>query len=332
MTNQDGKPPKTADLFSRAPILEPAINATTAGDDENPPLTVVVAPTAVGDITNVDPEIRTTLLSEKFQPNFWIPTLPAKLYHSNDKSHEISQDGKAVFVYRVTVSMDLHKRVNTRVDAVQVLKEIFGKIKAVDPTAILVPVRNQGQETNSINKGIYIPTGKEKILDYLSHSFSRNNWLGYFVLRSHYSLCTLKEQPGFRAFLNDSRTWLSQTQFHTERCAEIRYIQVSHTAITRRDDLTATIKNHIDPEIEFSLIPGKRLLTKGKEKVAYTGLFIECPQDNYDLLFNTICKVFRDRHEELKNLAFVQKKNSGKNLHRLPIQIRGGTKQNASQS
>ena len=52
--------------------------------------------------------------------------------------------------------MDLHKRVNTRVDLIQVLKEIFGKIKAVDPTAMLVPVRDQGQETSYINEVVYI--------------------------------------------------------------------------------------------------------------------------------------------------------------------------------
>ena len=93
---------------------------------------------------------------------FGFPPLPAKLYHGNDKTHEISQDGKAIFVYRVSVSMYLHKRVNTRVDGVQVLKDIFGKIKAIDPTVMLVQVRNQGQETNYINEGVYIPAEKKR--------------------------------------------------------------------------------------------------------------------------------------------------------------------------
>ena len=68
---------------------------------------------------------------------------------------------------------------------VQVLKEIFGNIKTVDPMAMLVPVQDQGQETNYINEGVYIPTGKEIILNYMSHSFLCNNWLGHFALRSH---------------------------------------------------------------------------------------------------------------------------------------------------
>ena len=51
---------------------------------------------------------------------------------------------------------------------------------------------------------------------------------------------------------------------------------------------------------------------KEKEKVAYTGLFIECSQDKCDLVFNTMCKVFKDRHEDLQNLAFVPKKTMGK--------------------
>ena len=109
--------------------------------------------------------------------------------------------------------MDLKKRPNQNVNEVQVLKEIFGNIKAVDPKALLVPVRDQGQETNYINEGVYIPTGKEEILDYLSHSISRYNWLGNFVLRSHYSLWTLKEQPRFRVFLTEASIYLSQTRF-----------------------------------------------------------------------------------------------------------------------
>ena len=195
--------------------------------------------------------------------------------------------------------MDLHKRVNTRVDAVKVLKEIFGEIKAVDPTAMLVPVRNQGKETNYINEGVYISIRGKDILDYLSHSLSRNNWLGHFALRIHYTLWTLKEQPSFRVFLNDLRIWLSQTQFHTESCTKIGYIHRSHTAITRHDDLIATIQQYIDPEIKFGLIPGKRHLTKGEEKAAYTRLFIEYPKDNYEQVFNTMCKVFGEQHKDL---------------------------------
>ena len=102
MTNQDGEPPKTVDPFSCAPTLEPAIDAATIGD-ETPPLTVVAAPTAIRDITNVDSEIPTTLRNGKLQPHFWIPPLLAKLYQGKDKSHEISQDGKAICVYQVSV-------------------------------------------------------------------------------------------------------------------------------------------------------------------------------------------------------------------------------------
>ena len=78
-----------------------------------------------------------------------------------------------------------------------------------------------------------------------------------------------------RAFLSNSKIWHSQTQFHIERCAEIGYIHGYHTAITRRDDLTATIQKYIEHDTKFSLIPGKRLPTNGSEKVAYTGLLIK---------------------------------------------------------
>ena len=187
MNNQDGGTPETSDPSAHATSPDPASIATIVSDT-TPPLTVVAAQTADINLIDENPEIPTTLLNGKRQPNFRIPPPPAKLYHGNDKSHEISQDGKAIFVYRVTVSMDLRKRNNQNVNEVQVLKEIFGNIKAVDPKAMLVPVRDQGQETNYINEGVYIPTGKEEILDYLSHSFLRNNWLGHFALRSHYSL------------------------------------------------------------------------------------------------------------------------------------------------
>ena len=83
-------------------------------------------------------------------------------------------------------------------------------------------------------------------------------------------------------------------------------------AITRRDDLTATIQKYIERDTKFSLIPGKRLLTKRNEKVAYTGLFIECPQDKYVQVFDAMCKVFTERHEDLQNLAFVPKKSTRK--------------------
>ena len=81
--------------------------------------------------------------------------------------------------------MDLRMIVNTIVDLIQVLKEIFGKIKAVDPTAMLVLVCDQGQEINYINKAVYILNRKESIRDYLFHSITRNNWLGHFTLRLH---------------------------------------------------------------------------------------------------------------------------------------------------
>ena len=311
MNLQDGEPPKTANSQARAPSPKPA-SIATAPLEKTPPPTVVAPPTAVDNLANENPEISTTLLNGKRQPNFRIPPPPAKLYHGNDKSHEISQDGKAIFVYRVTASMDLRKRKNRNVNEVLVLKEIFGHIKSVDPMAMLVPVRDQGQETNYISEGVYLPTGKEEILDYLSHSFLRNNWMGHFALRSHYSLWTLKEQPRFRAFLTEASVYLSQTRFHTERCAEVGYIHGSHMAITRRDDLIEVIKKYTNPDTIFNLIPGKRLLVKGKEKVAYTGLFVECPQENYNAVFNEMCAVFASRHEDLQNLKFVPKKPTEK--------------------
>ena len=139
MTNQDGEPPKTANPSSPAPSPKPASTATPTGE-KTPPLTVVAAQTADNNLINENPEIPTTLLNGKRQPNFRIPPPPAKLYHGNDKSHEISQDCNAIFVYRVTASMDLRKRKNQQVNEVQVLKETFGKIKAVDLMAMLFPV------------------------------------------------------------------------------------------------------------------------------------------------------------------------------------------------
>ena len=121
MTNQDGEPRKAANPSSPAPSPKPASTATPTGE-KTPPLTVVAAQTADNNLINENPEIPTTLLNGKRQPNFRISPTPAKLYHGNDKSHEISQDGKAIFVYRVTVSMDLKKRGNQNVNEVQVFR------------------------------------------------------------------------------------------------------------------------------------------------------------------------------------------------------------------
>ena len=115
-----------------------------------------------------------TLLNGKKQPNFRIPPPPAKLHHGLSKSHEIISGGKVIYVYRVAISLDLRRRTNSRVDPIQILKEVFGKIKAADPAAMLVPVKDQGEETDYIYEPVYIPREKEAILDYLSRSFIGN--------------------------------------------------------------------------------------------------------------------------------------------------------------
>ena len=71
-TNQDGEPLERADPSSCEPPLDPASITTDAGDQTSP-LTVVAAPTAAENIINVDPEIPTTLINGKRQPNFRIP-------------------------------------------------------------------------------------------------------------------------------------------------------------------------------------------------------------------------------------------------------------------
>ena len=57
-----------------------------------------------------------------------------------------------MYVYRVMISLDLQRRAKPRVDHTQILKEIFEKIKAADLAAMLVPVKDQEEETNHINK------------------------------------------------------------------------------------------------------------------------------------------------------------------------------------
>ena len=72
MTNQDGEPLKTANPSSCAPAPKHASTATTPGE-KTPPLTVVAAQTADNNLVNENPEIPTTLLNGKRQPNFRIP-------------------------------------------------------------------------------------------------------------------------------------------------------------------------------------------------------------------------------------------------------------------
>ena len=83
-------------------------------------------------------------------------------------------------------------------------------------------------------------------------------------------------------------------------------------AITRRDNLIEVIKKYAAHDTVFNLIPGKRLLVKGKEKVAYTGLFVECPQENYEAVLEEMCEVFASKHADLQNLKFVPKQPTGK--------------------
>ena len=72
MTNQDGEPRKAANPSSPAPSPKPASTATPTGE-KTPPLTVVAAQTADNNLINENPEIPTTLLNGKRQPNFRIP-------------------------------------------------------------------------------------------------------------------------------------------------------------------------------------------------------------------------------------------------------------------
>ena len=102
----------------------------------------------------VPPLTTLTLLNGKKHPNFRIPLPPTQLYHGHSKFNEFHQEEKAIYVNKVAISLDLRRRRNSRVNLIQILKEIFGKIKAADPTAMLVPVRDQGQETNYINEPV----------------------------------------------------------------------------------------------------------------------------------------------------------------------------------
>ena len=108
-----------------------------------------------------------------------------------------------------------------------------------------------------------------------------------------------------RDFLTTAKIWLSATRFHTERCQEVGYIQGTHTAITRRDDLHKIIESQLPPDTPFGLIPGKRMVTKGGDKVAYTALIVECPQENYERVYEAMTVLFIAEHPELANLQFI---------------------------
>ena len=69
--------------------------------------------------------------------------------------------------------MDIRRTKTRRVDALQVIKEIFYKIKSIDPIILLVPICDQGLHTNYINDANKLPRDTH-LLDYLSHSISKN--------------------------------------------------------------------------------------------------------------------------------------------------------------
>ena len=141
MNNQDGRPSETADHSSRAPTLDDESNVT-GNREKHSSLIDVAMTTDAKNLGNVQDENPTMIINGKRKPNFRIPLSPAQIYYGMEKSHDVSQEGKFMYVYRVSVSMDLHKHTNTRVDLIQILKDIFRNIIAVDPTAMLVPVRN----------------------------------------------------------------------------------------------------------------------------------------------------------------------------------------------
>ena len=62
MNNQDGGTPETSDPSAHATSPDPASIATIVSDT-TPPLTVVAAQTANGNVINVDDEIPMTLLN-----------------------------------------------------------------------------------------------------------------------------------------------------------------------------------------------------------------------------------------------------------------------------
>ena len=53
--------------------------------------------------------------------------------------------------------MDLCKRVNGKVDPIQITKDNLSKIKASNPAALLVPKGDQGKEANYINEPVFTP-------------------------------------------------------------------------------------------------------------------------------------------------------------------------------
>ena len=101
------------------------------------------------------------------------------------------------------------KEKTSKVKPIQIRKEILTKMKVSNPAALLVLIKNKGKQVNYINDAVNTPTKKEALLEYVSHSFIGNEWLGYIETWLHYSLWTHKEQPAFHDFyLSQKSTYL----------------------------------------------------------------------------------------------------------------------------
>ena len=90
-------------------------------------------------------------------------------------------------------------------DPIQITKDIFLKIKASDPAALLVPIKNQGESSKYINEPVYIPK-KKKIYSNMSpiNSYEIYEWyilpLDLNVLIGH-----LKNTQHFDIFFQDQK-------------------------------------------------------------------------------------------------------------------------------
>ena len=191
-----------------------------------------------------------------------VPPPSAELYHGKTATAHVSEKGEDIRFTKVHVTVKQQRGTSNVTNPGQIIKELFSFMKKADQTVLLVPLElSETKSCNYIDLPVHVPTAdKRLLLQYFSHSVNDGSLSGVCMIRSEKSLWTIKQSPAVRIYLDKKKTYLSATQWSTEKRMESFFIVGISDAYTRRDDLKKAIQDHIGENLKdsFSIYPGRR--------------------------------------------------------------------------
>ena len=197
-----------------------------------------------------------------------VPPPPLELYHGNQTSVQQEERGVAVSFIKVKYIQNFSKVQNRSVFPAKDFQKLIGVLKKTDDTLMICPLAPMRDgSSNYINQPVHIPVSDPTLLrTYFSHTVTKDYVHTVFVIRTHKTLWTLKENPISMKFLCDHHISLSQTNWLAKRGKVLFFLHGASEVLTHRDDLKEAIKENMTDPGPFGLYPKRHTLVNNGKK------------------------------------------------------------------